>query len=360
MIITPEDVKMQLMSTLPRYTEEYGTNISTTAVVESGAIKITSAGHGLESDALIVASDVTVTIPVSSVSYDNISKRATVTLDEDHDRTSGIEDNGGYNVAILKDFADSNYNGEFTIISATENTFTFSADADVVGDLGDFVETRDLYLGFSQITVVDDDTFTIPLQDDLADGTVLNSFKYVAEQRIYIAADVTRSVTKWAQPRDRKPTLFIVFANESASKDRNTVNDSIASVKSQNPSRIKYIPEVTLKTIAVTKTEQLAAEKVQQIHAEIKPAIRKAMYGTVFDLSDAATTQFAAIEQGNSPEFYNQNDYVHNFDYQIPYEISIEQGNNYRRNVSFRNIIANCQMFNNEGDEIIADANIEV
>jgi len=359
MSITPEDVKMQLMAVLPQYTEEYGDNITAAAVVESGAIKITSPGHGLESDSLIVASDVTVTIPVSSVSYDTLTKRATITLDEDHDRTSGIEDNGGYNVAILKDFADSNYNGEFTIISATENTFTISIDADVVGDLGDFVETRGLYLGFSQITVIDQDTFTIPLQDDLADGTVLNSFKYVAEQRIYIAADVTRSVTKWAQ-HIRKPSLFIVFANETASKDRAITNDAVATLNSQNPARLKYIPEVTLKTIAVTKTEQLAAVKVQQIHAEIKPAIRKAMFGALFDLSDNASTQFAAIEQGNSPEFFNQNDYVHNFDYQIPYEISIEQGNTYRRNVSFRNIIANCKMFNNEGDEVIADADIEV
>lgn len=361
MSTTPEDTKMQLMAVLPRYTEEYGDNITASAVVESGAIKVTSVDHGLDSGALIVASDVTVTIPAVSVSYDTVSKQATITLTEDHDRTSGIEDNGGYNVATLKDFDDANYNGSFNIITATSNSINISADADAVGALGDFVETRGLYLGFSEITVIDDDTFTIPVQDDLADGIVLNSFKYVTEQRIYIAADVTRAVTKWGQKRDRLPTLFIVYGTENASKDRAITNDAVATLKSQNPVRLKYIPEVTLKTVAATKSEQLAATKVQQIHAEIKPAIRKAMYGTIFDLSDAVSTQFAAIESGNEPEFFNQNDYVHNFDYQIPYELSIEQGDTYRRNVSFRKIIANCKMFSNESDnEIIADADIEV
>ena len=361
MSVTPEDVKMQLMAVLPQYTDEYGDSVNASAVVDSGSVKITSVGHGLETNALIVASDVTVTIPVSSVSYDSIREQATISLDQDHDRTSGVEDNGGYNQAILQGFADSNYNGTFTIISATNDSITIAADADVVGGLGDFVETRDLYLGFSEITVIDADTFTIPVQDDLADGIVLNSFKYTAEQRIYIAADVTRAVTKWAQHRDRLPTLFVVFGTESASKDRTITNDAVATLNSGNPTRLKYIPEVTLKTIAVTKTEQLASAKVQQIHSEIKPAIRKAMYGAMFDLSDAATTQFAAIEIGNEPEFFNQNDYVHNFDYQIPYELSLEQGHVSKRNVSFRNIIANCKMFNNESDEeIIADANIEV
>ena len=122
MSITPEDVKMQLMAVLPRYTEEYGDNVVASAVIESGAVKVTSAGHGLASGALIVSSDVTVTIPVSSVSYNAVTGRATITLEQDHDRTSGVEDNGGYNKATLKDFADSNYNGEFNIISATENT----------------------------------------------------------------------------------------------------------------------------------------------------------------------------------------------------------------------------------------------
>ena len=359
MSITPEDVKLQLMANLPRYTEEYGTNKTGVAVVSGGAVNITSEAHGLSSGDLIVGSEANVTIPVLSVSFNSLTGKATVTLDTDHDRTSGIEDNGGYNKATLQDFDDSNYNGEFTIISANEDDFIISSDADVSGALGNFIETRELYLGFSQVTVIDDDTFTIPVQDNLPNGVEFESFKFVSDLRIYIAADATRSVTNWGQHRDRKPSLFIIFGQENVSKDRNTQNDAAITANSQNSVRLKYIPQVTLKTVACTKTEQLAGTKVQQIHEEIKPAIRHSMYGTVFDIQDISQ-QYAAVEVHNSSEFWNQDNLLHNFDYEIPYEITMDQGDQYRRNVSFRNIILNAKMFNNEGDLVVVDADLEI
>ena len=359
MSITPKDVKLQLMSTLPRHTEEYGDNVLASALVESGAIKVTSAAHGLVDQALIVASDVKVVLQVTGVTYDAGTGEATITVDAEHDRTSISGEATEYNIATLSGFADSTYNGEFVIVSATRTTFNIEAEADAVGALGHLTEDRGLYLGFNQITVLDADTFTVPNQDNIPDGTVLSTFNYVSDQRIFIAADITRAVTRWAQKADRKPSLFVIFGEETASKDRHTTNDAVLAATSQNTLHMKYVPTVTLMTMAATPTEQLAATKQQQVYEELRPATRKAMYGHRFE-SDENSVIFAAIESGNSPQPFNQNNYIHSFDYQIPYEITIEQGDDYRRNVSFRQVILESKMFTNEGDEIIADAELEI
>lgn len=361
-MITPNDIKEQLMSVLPQYTDEYGDKITGSAETAGGVLVVTAAAHGLTSGEVISVSEAKINITVSGVSYDSVRKIATITLAEDHDRTSGVLDNGGFNVAVLQDFADSNYNGDFNIRTATDNTMDISMDADVVGDLGSFAETRGLYLGLSEVTKIDANTFSIPIVDGLPNSVSFDSFKFVVEQRIFIAADVTRAVTKWAQPADRKPTLFIIFGQENASKDRNTISDAVMAVTSQNLAKLKYVAEFALLTCAVSKTDQLAAAQVQKVYAEIRPALRRALWGNVFDTDDVLL-QYAVIEVGNSTEIWNQNNYLHRFDYQAPYDITLKQGAVNRRSVSFRNIVLNSKMFNNENDdviEVIVNADLEV
>ena len=360
-MITPEDIKYQLMATLPRYTTEFGESISANAaVVSSGAIKVTVTNHGLNSGDVIVGSDIKVIIPITSVVYDSVTKKATITTAFDQDRTSGLGDNGGYNVASLQDFADDDYNGDFTIRSATNDTMVISANADVTGALGNMIEDRSPLLGYLTITKIDANTFTVPLADTaIPNAAVFNTFMYTSSQRIFIAADAVRAVTAYAQHRNQEPALFIVFGTETASKDRNTINDAVVTATAQNPLHITYIPEVTLITLASTKTEHLASIKQQEIYETIRPALRKAMYGHIFEDTDTVQV-FAAVEISNAPDRWNTGYYVHNFVYSIPYRISIEQGDVVRRNVSLRNIVVNSSMFDTEGALVVADMEITI
>jgi len=358
--MTPEDIKLQLMAVLPRYTTEYCDTVSASAVVDSGAISIASPSHGLESGDLIVNSTSDISIPITGITYDSVSEQATIQTSFDHDRTSGTGDKGGGNVATLSGFTDSNYNGDFDIIEATRDTFTISASADVIGALGILEESRDIQLGFSEVTVVDDDNFTVPLEDtQIPDSTDFSDFVYTANQRICIAADDTRAVTMFGQRRDQEPTLYVIMGQEFASKDRNTVNDSVMAATAQNPVNLVYVASVSLLTIAQTNKQQSAETQQQKVYDEIVPAVRRAMYGFVFDIPDVNIV-FAGIEADNAPVFYNQNTYLHVMNYQLPYRITIEQGYNNRRHVSFRDIVLNSKMFNNDGASVDFEAEIEV
>ncbi len=359
-MITPNDVKLQLMATLPQYTDEFSDTVEGSASVDTGVVLMTSVAHGLTTGDVITVSEVKAVVPVSSISFDSILSKATITTSFEHDRTSGTGDKGGGNIATLSGFADSNYNGDFAILSATRTTFTISADADVVGELGNLIEPRTLNLGFQTVTVLTVDTFTTPLDDtQIPNGTVFDTYNYVSEQRILIAADPTRATTMFGQRRGTKPTLFILTGSENASKDRNIVNDSITTANAQNPLNLVYIPTFTLMEIACTKTQQSAADKQQQVKAVVVPAIRKAMYGFVFGSDNTAIT-FAGVESGNTPQFWNQDHYVHLFDYEIPYRITIEQGFNNKNHVSFRDIAVNSKMFNNEGALLEMSAELEI
>lgn len=349
-MITPEDVKYQLMSTLPRYTDEFGDRVVGSAEVSGGVIEVTAAGHGLSTGDTIVGSDISVRVPITDKSFDEDAGEITLTCGFEHDRTSGSADLGGYNVAVLEGFDDSTYNDSFSIISAARTTVVLAASAAPVDALGYMIEVRSLYFGFLTVTVIDANTFSIAVEDGLPNGAVFESFDFVSEQRILIAADLTRAHTLFSQRRDssEKPFLFIVFGVETASKDRNVVNDAVLAANSQNPMDILYIPEVVLYEMVGTKQQHSAATKQQEIYASVRPALRQSMYGHVFDGGDTLIN-FAAHEVSNSPLFFNTSFYIHSFTYNIPYKIHIEQGDTSRRNVSLRSIVVNTKMFDNEG-----------
>lgn len=359
-MITPNDIKLQLMAVLPQYTDEFSDTVEGAAVVTSGVIRITKAAHGITTEDVITISDVKAIVPVSSVTFNSTLNRATITTLFEHDRTSGSGEKGGGNIATLTGFADSNYSGDFDILSATRTTFTISITADVVGELGNLIEPRTLNLGFQVATVIDGNTFTVPLDDtQIPNDTVFDTYNYVTSQRIVIMADITRATTIFGQRRNTKPTLFVIIGSEDASKDRNIVNDAITAANAQNPLNLVYIPTVTLMEIACTKAEQSAATKQQEIKEFIVPAIRKAMYGFVFGSGDSAIV-FAGVEVSNSPQFWNQDHYVHLFDYQIPYRITIEQGFNNKNHVSFRDIAVNSTMFTSEGQSVEMSAELTI
>ena len=360
MSITPEQVKAQLMATLPQYTDEFSDTVIGTATVDGSVISVVSGAHGLESNDVVVVSKAGIAVPIVSISYDTLLKRATLTCSFEHDRTSGSGDKGGGNIATLEGFADINYNGDFTILSATRTTITISQEADAEGALGSMLEPRNLTLGFSEVTVLDISTFTIPLEDtQIPNGTAFTDLNFVTEQRIIIAADETRATNIFGQHTRNKPTLFVIFGPENASKDRDTVNDAITACTAQNPLNLVYVPEMSFLVIANTNTQQTAEDQQQKTYSEIRSAIRKAMYGFVFEDDDSAIT-FAGVEVSNAPVFWNNNTYVHNFEYQVPYRITIKQGHNDRRHVSFRDIIVNSKMFNNDGALVSFESEIEI
>jgi hypothetical protein len=346
-MINPEDVKAQLLASLPVHTNIFGSNIVPSAVsVLGGVVRVTKNAHGLASGNVVVVTKAVVRVPITSVAVDGGA--ALITTSILHDRTSGAGEKQGFNKAIHAGFADASYNKEFDILDILSNTtYLVAADAEPVGDLGYLKEPRNLFLGPAQVTVVDVDTFTIPLADRLENGIVFDTFEYSDKQEIYIAADEMRAVTKYAQRTNPPPTLYIIMGAETASKDKDTQSDALLLSNSQNEARMMYLQEVSL--LACFKTAEaadhhMAAATQQGVYSALRPALRKAMYNHVFEPADGNITPFASIEAGNMPVRWNTGYYIHRFTYMMPYSITLEQGNTVSRSVSFRQIIMNSQI----------------
>lgn len=361
-MITPEAVKTQLMNVLPQFTSVFSDMLTDiTAVVSAGnIITCTKVGHGLSTGDVVSVSESQVAVPITGQAYDSVTKEATLTCDFEHDRTSGTSNKGEYNKAVLTGFDDTTYNNTFVITSATRTTVTFTADAAPIGALGIMTENRSLTLGFAEITKVNEDTFTIPLIDTLLpEGSIFSSISVATASRIIIAADGQRAVNAFGRRADIKASLFVIFGQESASKDRATISDAVLQANAQNDLRVDYIPTVTLMYMESSKKDPLASVIQEKVYSEIRQAIRRSMFGHRFDDPDSAIV-FAAIEIANAPEFYNNNDYIHSFVYQIPYVVTLEQGNVNRPNVSLREVIMNSKMFNTEGALLALEAEPEI
>jgi hypothetical protein len=365
-MITPEDIKLQLLSTLPLYTEVFGANKSaTSAIVNSTdtAVVITKAGHGLESGDIITVTEALLKVPVSSVSLDAVTDILTFTTSFYHDRTSGIRNYDSYNKATLAGFASSAFNGIFDILTIpTKSTFTISSASAPSGALGYLIEPRSLFLGPQVVTKITDDTFSVPRSDLIPASAAFLSYEYCDAQEIYITADMKRAYTEFDRRAWPAARLYVVMGPERVSKDRNTQSDAVATVNSQNPVRLTYISTVDLVVcFKILPTDaHRAAITVGLVTGEIKEALRKSMYGHVFEPVDKSVTPFAAIEIENAQVHYNIGYYLHAFTFEIPYSITIEQGDTIRREVSFRDVILKSRLFTETGQEITDTIPLEI
>ena len=90
-----------------------------------------------------------------------------------------------------------------------------------------------------------------------------------------------------------------------------------------------------------------SVKSVIDVHAPATGIVSE-INDTVYDDPDIVV-QFAGTEISNAPVIRNSGYYIHQFTYQLPYRISLEQGDILRRNVSFRGLIVNSTMFDSEG-----------
>ena len=353
-MITPNIIKSQLFQFLPVYTDLFSEVITAgqSNIISGDELTVTKTDHGLETGDVIVVAEAISRLTITGASLSD--GLLTYTTSSNHDLSSVRRDGRlfDYNQATLTGIPLPGESGTFPVVDIPDqNKFTIEATASPSPATGILLEKRSLYVSPATVTKVDDDRFIIPNPDTaLPDGFTINTIKYCSKSRIYVAATIERAKAMYTKVEGiDEAVLFIVMRPESASKDRHAYSDAIATVKAQNPIRLKYLPEVDFFVFLPTPDDLSGAKAQNVAYVDIRTAIRKAMYAHIFLTDETVDTQFAAVEASNSPEDYNTAVYVHSYSYQIPYEISFEQGDTFRTNVSARNILINSKMFDNEG-----------
>jgi len=359
-MITPDDVRNQLLANLPRHTSMLASIEEGDAIATATSVLINRPGHKMASGTIITVADVQVRIPVTSQVFDSVLKRTTITLEFDHDRTSG-DTAGEFNAATFDGFGDLSFNADFDIISAERDTLVIYTPLEMVaGDLGYLVERRGLEEGLAVVVRVDDDFFQIELQDTaIPVDAVFEVFKFTACQCIKVASDLKKAADDFAKHANMPNTLYIVFGQEVASKDRHTANDSIISANSQNPIMVTYIRKFSIYYMTKVKDDQLCACASQRMYETLQPALRKSLFGYEFSYPGAQIV-FAAIEESNVSVPWNSGFYVHEFQYNVPYRIDLNQGYTARDSVSLRNITVDAKMFDTDGALVSLNAEIEI
>lgn len=228
---------------------------------------------------------------------------------------------------------------------------------------------RELLDGMFNITAVPTDTsFRFVVPDNIPTGTLINATLF-AHIRIYFsvsAEDAKRPYTKQDSTIvGEGPYLVVVMGDERASKDPTMTSEAVNMNRGTRLARQLYTQAFFVLVVLDSTKSESGITPQNLIYSEIRSALRRVFHNYAFTATDDFSVVYATVEVGNDMYYYDSAVYMHAFEYQIPYEITLEQGFNESPSVSLENVSGNLYIHPreltdaiNENGLLPIDANI--
>ena len=314
------DVTKQLQLLLPKYTELLGTVLDIVSISATTTIATITTGiiHGLSTGDAVVLSDVTTETPITGVTQDGLI--FTFTTGVDHDLTFGDVDHIN---ALLSGFTDTDWNNSFKI-TAVPNRRTFKVQStNTIPTLNgnDILQEirSDGVNGRQRAIVTSPTVFTI-------EGTFLAS-NYTGgrvSSKVRVAGGITleRIMEQYTEQKLTDLWAFIVMADAQVSKDRNTKNDSDASVPTGTEMRQRVMDGFEL-FIFQNVTEDIAAtDAIDIARHDLMLPIMKSVRGAFFDSGLSGATDFRTVFISHGFVSYSRSVLVYSYQFQSLYDLT--------------------------------------
>lgn len=305
---------------LPKYTDIFSdTHPVQSASISGRKITVNSEGHGLSTGKTVYLLATEIENPILDISY--TSGYATITFETEHDFT--VDDTESGTVRLESD--DPNYNGTFTILSATTNTIVIANTALNTETVKGY-ETRDYNgTGIYTVTVTTEDQFTVELDDDTPDlPEVSLTLSLIKGVDIMLVATPERADKIYSQSSgENKPYLFLVYGGDNVSKDPTVASDARAELMNGMEDILKVID--TFDIICFYPTEKLGGyTAVNACTGEIRKALLDTFHGCVFN-RDNVDREYKTIYTGMSVYTYDTSVYSCMYSFESSYDITIRQ-----------------------------------
>lgn len=214
-------------------------------------------------------------------------------------------------------------------------------------------------------------SFRFVVPDNIPQGTLINASLF-AHIRIYFsvsAEDAKRPYTKQSSNTPsiigEGPYIVVVMGDERASKDPMMNSEAINMNRGTRVARQLYTQAFFILVILDSTTSVSGITPQNLIYSEIRTALRRIFHNYAFTATNDFSVVYATVEVGNDMYYYDSSVYIHAFEYQIPYEITFEQGFNESPSVSLENVSGNLYIHPreltdaiNENGLLPIDANI--
>ena len=327
---SPYDILTHLQEYVPRLSDRFSTNDAITAEIIAGdpqILRITDTGHGLSADDLIVLSRGRIDNPITAAVYSSSDDTIRFTTENDHDLTA---DYANLEVITLDGFTDSQFNGEFQIVSVpNRKTFEISGTSQPILNGNEVLrEIREIGInGLKNITrVIDPNTYEIDLIGiaELTPGSVPPGYIRSKDFRIAVAVDADRAVSLYTPVASKDELwMYVIMGGSVTSKSRTLKNDANQLNVAGQTDRPLNINTFSIVVFYPTGDETAAALAVQLSYNEIYQLMLSVASGISFD--DFGNSEYLTSLIGHDAGRYDKAYYSHVYDFEYNFEVTTEQ-----------------------------------
>lgn len=335
-------IQNQLLSDLPIYTNLFHDTLAiasmsfTLATLE--VTVTTTTDHGLVTNNFMNIQGIREKNLLSSLTSSN--GIATAVASNRTDLTQGFQD------TINISGADQlEYNGEHTLLDVIDSSnFTYSITGTPISPATGSIflnEEKSLsYNGFFVITKIDDTTFTYTVSRPLLDPDFSNGIIFI-NPRIFVVVNTERALEEYTRREQNKLALFLVLNATEANRNRANVSDASDRIKSPDEFRQALINNFTISVFSPTTTEVGAAQSRDQME-DVRFFLLNSLLKKVLPTGTGADSPSDGITYVNDDsEEYTGAYLVHNFVFQVVYDLTQKDIVKLPQNVAVLNIIAN-------------------
>lgn len=341
MSLTPSTIVKHLKTYLPLHTSAF-TDLLTVSAASMGAsniLTITSTAHGKSpGQYIVITGGTTRNILTAAVLQADDTVEFTTTIDHDLTLPALPLDDETLTMAGFGSVWDGEHN-----IADVPNRRNFNVGLPTGETLAPTIDGNQYLVesiptgAYPVATVPTADTFTVdlsaapPMPVGTVDGaTVISGF------RIAAAANFERAKAAYSEQGEYEPYLFVIFTDADVSKNRQTLNDGIASFTQQD-ARLLTILQNFSTTVFIPTTTEISGANAQDLAMDsIYVALLSSLYGAPFN--DNSLIKYRTVPAGHGVGEFQSAYYVHVYDWQTPYAFDLEDGFIEQSDVAFRDI----------------------
>ncbi len=308
----------RLRQVLCNFTDDFSDIVNITSLVKNNTIiTATANNHGLSTGDYITIRGAKRRVNIQSITYSSGS--ATIKLAENHNLF--IEVNSNITIA---DCSIDGYNGNKTIKSLPD-FYTIEFYSNDFGNANNGYITLDdniYFNGFRQITKIDNDKFSYPVENSIANNVISGNISFSKASRIQHFASSERLMEFFKNDTNQK-WIFVLLGDER-------VEDKGASLTTDSHSTnqqfyFKTLLEFSIFVAIPTQNSPYASAEADLARSYLKP-ILKSIANYRFDSILTQDKYQPCLYLGNGTDIYDAASYIHRFDFAITGEIKDNDG----------------------------------
>lgn len=314
------DIITQLLRVLPSQTALFSdeVTISTLSKVGTTTTAVTSSAHGLTTGDYVYINGASRLTPITSIT--RVGTIATATTTVEHDLTEDW-----FTTVDITGAVESDYNGTKTLLSVPNRTsFTFtvtgSPTTPATGTIYLKEPWRRGFNGWYQVTVTNSTTFTYTSADSYT-AAATGSMTLRKLPRISGALSLDRAQASYTKYGQNKLWAFVVLGDVTASKDRFSYGEEIASHSTGSMFRQRLLNEINIYIFTPTKDTLSGRNERDQI-TDVAKYLYKSIVGITYPtyfVDEPSTTLNFLSHRFLS---WNNGFYIHQFKFESSTEMT--------------------------------------